>query len=118
MIQPDPMVPDQPGEPLVDVKVPDLEGTALAGQELFKANCAVCHGDNAAGRNGAGPPLVHRIYEPNHHGDGAFLLAVTRGVKAHHWPFGDMPSVPGVNINDIEQIVVYVRTLQKANGIF
>ncbi|MCB1481929.1 MAG: cytochrome c [Rhodobiaceae bacterium] len=101
----------------VSVVVPELLGDAQAGKALFDANCAECHGTNASGTN-AGPPLVHKIYEPNHHGDMAFLLAAKQGVRAHHWPFGDMPPVPGVSEQDVGRIVAYVRTLQKANGIF
>lgn len=102
---------------LVAVTVPDLSGAALEGETLFKKNCAACHGDNAAGRDGLGPPLVHKIYEPGHHGDGAFFLAVQQGVRAHHWPFGNMQPVAGVSHNDVENIIAYVRTLQRANGI-
>lgn len=99
------------------VSVPELPSTAAAGEILFNDNCATCHGTNAAGLEGAGPPLVHIIYEPNHHSDAAFHLAVQRGVRAHHWPFGDMPPVEGVGGEDVDKIVAYVRTLQRANGI-
>lgn len=109
--------PGASGAALVEVQVPALEGEALAGETLFRENCASCHGENAGGREGIGPPLVHKIYEPGHHADGAFLLATARGVRAHHWPFGDMPPVEGVSQADVEKIVVYVRTLQRANGI-
>ncbi|MEE4010581.1 cytochrome c [Roseibium sp. FZY0029] len=109
--------PGGSGAALVEVQVPALEGEALAGETLFRENCASCHGENAGGREGIGPPLVHKIYEPGHHADGAFLLATARGVRAHHWPFGDMPPVEGVSQADVEKIVVYVRTLQRANGI-
>lgn len=102
----------------VNVVVPVLTGQAQAGKALFDANCAECHGANAAGTADAGPPLVHKIYEPNHHGDLAFQLAARNGVRAHHWPFGNMPAVPGVTEQDVDKIVVYVRSLQKANGIF
>ena len=105
------------GAAMVSVTVPELTGPALEGEGLFRENCAACHGDNAAGRDGAGPPLVHKIYEPGHHGDGAFVLAALRGVRAHHWPFGDMPPVEGVTQDDVERIVAYVRKLQRANGI-
>ncbi|MBZ0217891.1 MAG: cytochrome c [Fimbriimonadaceae bacterium] len=99
------------------VVVPTLSQTALMGKTLFDANCARCHGNNAAGGN-SGPPLVHKIYEPNHHADMAFVLAAKRGVRAHHWPFGNMPALPDLAESDLTRIVVYVRELQKANGIF
>jgi mono/diheme cytochrome c family protein len=105
------------GTPIVQVNVPELSGTAAAGQAVFEDNCATCHGANASGVEGAGPPLVHVIYEPNHHSDAAFHLAVQRGVRAHHWRYGDMPPVEGVGQEDVENILVYVRTLQRANGI-
>ena len=105
------------GAPIVDVTVPELDTLALAGKAAFDANCASCHGANAAGQDGVAPPLVHIIYEPNHHGDRAFYLAAQQGVRAHHWPFGDMPPVEGVSEAEIGRIVAYVRTLQRANGI-
>jgi mono/diheme cytochrome c family protein len=105
------------GRPLVTVEVPELSAGEKAGEALFAANCAACHGVNAAGNDGAGPPLVHKIYEPNHHGDAAFQLAAQRGVRAHHWEFGDMAPVPGITEDEISKIVAYVRTLQRANGI-
>lgn len=45
---------------------------------------------NAAGKHGLAPPLVHRIYEPDHHGDRAFLSTVQNGVQSHHWDFCGM----------------------------
>ncbi|OBY25022.1 c-type cytochrome [Leisingera sp. JC1] len=108
----------EPGAPLSAVKLPaDLSETALIGKRAFDAVCADCHGENAAGRNGMGPPLVHKIYEPSHHGDAAFLLAVRNGVRAHHWEFGSMPPQQGLTDGDVKGITRYVRELQKANGI-
>jgi len=106
------------GQILVEVIVPELSPEAMDGEDIFNANCAVCHGPNAAGKNGLGPPLVHIIYETGHHGDQAFHLAARNGVKAHHWPFGNMPPVPGVKDSEVDKIVYYVRELQRANGIF
>jgi len=105
------------GEAMAEVMVPELTGEAKAGEAIFNARCATCHGANAAGQNGVAPPLVHIIYEPNHHSDAAFHLATQRGVRSHHWPFGDMPPVEGVGEADVEKILAYVRTLQRANGI-
>ncbi len=105
------------GSAMVDVTVPELGIMETAGMKAFDANCAACHGANAAGREGAGPPLVHVIYEPSHHGDGSFYLAARNGVRAHHWSFGDMPAQPQVTENEVERIVAYVRALQRASGI-
>lgn len=116
-LQPAPTEMAAAGAPLVQVTVPDLSAEASAGEALFNANCATCHGTNAAGQEGVAPPLVHVIYEPNHHGDAAFHMAAQRGVRAHHWPFGDMPPVDGIDGEDIDKIVAYVRLLQRANGI-
>nr|WP_108263385.1 amidase family protein [Mangrovicoccus ximenensis] len=66
------------------------------GKQAFDAACAECHGENAAGRQGSGPPLVHVIYEPGHHAD---------------------PAQPGVTRADVAAITAYVRELQRANGI-
>lgn len=105
------------GEPLVSVSVPELSERAKAGQVAFEANCASCHGNNAAGKDGFAPPLVHKIYEPDHHADLSFQLAVKNGVRAHHWRFGNMPPVESVSEDKVADIVVYVRELQRANGI-
>ena len=104
---------------LAQVTVPQtLSEDAQIGQRVFDAKCAACHGTNAAGRDGAGPPLVHKVYEPSHHGDAAFLLAARNGVRAHHWDFGNMPPVDGITDAEIGYVTRYVRELQKANGIF
>ena len=102
----------------VAVTVPALSDTAQAGAAVFNSRCALCHGANAAGGTGLGPPLVHIIYEPGHHQDFAFRNAVQNGVPSHHWQFGDMLPVPGVAAEDVERIICYVRELQRANGIF
>lgn len=109
--------PDGAGEPIVAVTVPELDQAARAGEAAFNEKCASCHGGNAAGQAGVAPPLVHVIYEPNHHGDQSFYLAAQRGVRSHHWPFGDMPPVEGISDKEVGQIITYVRTLQRANGI-
>jgi mono/diheme cytochrome c family protein len=87
-----------------------------AGETTFNTNCAACHGKQAAGTD-HGPPLVHKVYEPNHHGDQAFQLAAANGVRAHHWQFGNMPKIESVTPGDVDQIVKYVRWLQRQAGI-
>jgi len=105
------------GESLADVSVPRLSAEQKQGESLFNASCASCHGINAAGKDGLAPPLVHKIYEPSHHGDMAFVLAAKQGVRQHHWQFGNMPPQPDVTDEQIQLIVAYVRALQRANGI-
>lgn len=107
----------QSGAPLVAVTVPQLDDTATIGAAIFAKTCAACHGDSAAGKEGFGPPLVHKIYEPSHHGDEAFQRGVANGVQSHHWPFGDMPPQEGLTRGDVAMVVAYVRALQRANGI-
>jgi mono/diheme cytochrome c family protein len=87
-----------------------------AGEAKFNAHCSACHGPQATGTQ-QGPPLVHKIYEPNHHGDAAFLRAAEFGVRAHHWEFGNMPKIDAVSSGDVEQIIGYVRWLQRQAGI-
>ena len=105
------------GDPMVAIGLPEISGNELIGKNVFDAKCASCHGENATGKYGLAPPLVHKIYEPSHHGDMAFVRAAQLGVKSHHWKFGDMPPVDGVTEAEVAYIIAYVRTLQRANGI-
>lgn len=93
-----------------------VPGSLAGGRAAFEVRCAGCHGFEAGG-TGHGPPLVHPVYRPSHHADAAFQLAVTSGVRAHHWTYGDMPPVRGVDRADVERIVAYVRWLQRRAGI-
>lgn len=97
------------------VVVPTLTPAAAKGQTAFNGVCADCHGQNAQGGPG-GPSLVHTVYWPRHHADGAFRLAVRRGVRAHHWGFGNMPPQDDkVTEAEVEDIIVFIRELQRAN---
>ena len=64
-----------------------------------------------------GPPLLDQIYAPGHHPDAAIRAAVRNGVQPHHWPLGPMPALPHVGDDEIESIIAYVRSVQRANGI-
>ncbi len=87
------------------------------GEAKFNNFCSRCHGPQGKGTNN-GPPLVHKIYEPNHHADMAFQRAAALGVRAHHWKFGNMPKIDGVVPEDVSQIIAYIRWLQRQAGIF
>ena len=108
-----PEPPRQAAQPPVSENMAQIS----RGKSLFSRNCMRCHGPEAKGTR-IGPPLVHKYYEPSHHGDAAFFMAVTRGVKSHHWKFGDMAPVPGVAPEEVALIVHYVRWLQRKAGIF
>ena len=100
------------GKPVSDAVPADVQ----SGESKFAANCAACHGLRGVGTK-QGPPLVHKIYEPNHHADIAFHRAVENGVRAHHWEFGNMPKIEGVTPAETDQIIRYVRWLQREAGI-
>lgn len=99
---------------------PGLMPNPAQGKTLFLQNCASCHGADLKGvdqGNKKGPPLLHKIYEPSHHGNAAFQLAAKNGVRAHHWPYGDMAPVPQVTPDDVAHITAYVRAEQRKVGI-
>lgn len=105
-------------QPIEIVLVPDqISEWGLLGKNIFQHKCQSCHGINAAGRHEIGPPLVHKIYETSHHSDKSFYRAIALGVKAHHWPFGNMAAVEGLTQGDVKAIISYVRELQRENGI-
>lgn len=87
-----------------------------AGEEPYNKRCSICHGSAGIG-TAMGPPLVHKIYEPGHHGDASFYMAVARGVGSHHWGFGNMPPIQGVTKEEVGDIISYVRALQREKGI-
>ena len=98
------------------IVVPELSAEARRGEIAFQNYCMVCHGENARGTD-KGPPLLNRIYSPSHHSNVSFSRAVTLGARQHHWLFGDMPPLPQVGRENIDLIIIYMRELQKANGI-
>ena len=99
-------------ETTIPVQNPDL---VAEGEVLYAANCAECHGADLRGTD-RGPSHLSEVYEPDHHADGAFLLAVQAGSRAHHWPFGDMPPIEGLIPEDVEAIVAFVREQQRIKG--
>ena len=102
------------GEPDNGIAVQDPDLVAI-GQPLYQGNCSSCHGSDLRGTD-LGPSHLSVVYEPNHHGDGAFILAARNGVRQHHWPYGDMAPVPGLDDSDLEAIIAYVRENQREFG--
>ena len=111
------MVACSGGEPNGDSGPDASEEAFKRGEAVFKAQCTVCHGTTGQGTP-AGPPLVHAIYNPNHHPDFAFHNAVNNGVPQHHWAFGDMAPRPGLRDGDVNNIICYIRQLQVNEGIY
>lgn len=89
----------------------------VLGMQKFQKFCSSCHGKWGNGTN-QGPPLMHGFYKPSHHGDPAFYRAPLKGVRAHHWRFGNMPPVPGIMRKDIDTLLPFIRWLQRENGIY
>ena len=102
------------GEPDARIAVQDPDLVAI-GEPLYQGSCASCHGSDLRGSD-LGPSHLSVVYEPNHHGDGAFILAARNGVRQHHWPYGDMAPVPGLDDSELEAIIAYVRENQREFG--
>lgn len=104
------------GSPADEIGVsPPDPGLLEAGALLYAENCAQCHGADLRGTD-QGPSFLSEVYEPGHHGDGAFMLAVMNGVAPHHWQYGPMPPIEGLSPEDVDSIVAFVRDRQQTEG--
>ena len=88
---------------------------ASEGATLYNANCASCHGSDLRG-TALGPSHLSIVYEPGHHPDDSFRAAISDGVTPHHWPFGAMPPVIGLDDDEIDAIIAYIREVQQREG--
>lgn len=86
------------------------------GAALYAESCASCHGEDLRGTPD-GPSHLSEVYAPDHHPDEAFRSAVANGVAAHHWNFGDMEPVEGLNDDEVTAIIAYVRQQQDLHGL-
>lgn len=91
---------------------PDLRATAdatqlAAGSELFAANCAACHGENAKGLTDTGAPNLTDSYW-TYGGDRASIRQ-----SVYHGRTGTMPSWEGrLSPTDIKLLTLYVLDLR------
>lgn len=85
------------------------------GAALYAANCASCHGAELEGTD-LGPSHLSIVYEPGHHGDEAFESAIRNGAPQHHFDFGPMPPVEGLDDDEIDAIISFVRAEQERQG--
>jgi len=88
-----------------------IAADARKGRVIFSARCASCHGKSGEGTD-QGPPMSHKIYEPDHHSDYSIERAVKFGVRSHHWGFGNMPPIPGLSAEDVQHVIAYIRQEQ------
>ena len=102
--------------PLTDVDPGPVPPALAQGERTYQSRCLGCHGPHGIGTR-QGPPLMHRYYEPSHHADEAFRLAIRFGVRPHHWHFGPMPPVPGLYDSAVSGVIGYIRWLQRRRGI-
>ncbi len=97
-------------------QVPEQDPVLVAaGEPLYTANCATCHGEDLRGTE-RGPSHLSDLYRPGHHADGAFFLAVKIGSTQHHWSFGSMPPIADLTDEDVAAITAFVRENQRTEG--
>lgn len=85
------------------------------GAEIYASSCASCHGTDLRGTD-KGPSQLSIVYEPNHHPDAAYRSAIINGAGQHHWNFGDMEPVEGLDDEQIEAVIAYIRSEQQRLG--
>ncbi len=110
----DPRLVDESNSPENAAPVTGSPAT-LQGADLYAATCAECHGADLRGTD-EGPSFLSPVYNPNHHSDDNFRLAVQIGARQHHWRFGNMPPVEGLSEADVEAIIAFVREQQAIRG--
>ena len=89
--------------------------TVELGRVAFASDCAGCHGRLARG-TARGPDLIRPEYGPAAVSDDRFRRAVRRGTPAVNGSAG-MPAVHGVPERRLGQMTVFLREMQRANGI-
>ncbi|MCB1041206.1 MAG: cytochrome c [Acidimicrobiales bacterium] len=94
---------------------PSPDDQLAIGEATYQASCAACHGTDLRGTD-RGPSHLSIVYEPGHHGDDAFRVAIANGAAQHHWNFGPMPPVPGLSDEEVEAVIAYVRDQQRQEG--
>lgn len=103
--------------PAISAESIEIPFSLAKGQLLYEKYCSSCHGLQLNGSD-KGPPLVHPFYKPSHHDDKSFYRAALKGVKQHHWNFGDMPPVPGMTPGKMDRVVPYLRYYQRQKKLY
>jgi mono/diheme cytochrome c family protein len=92
----------------IQVVVPPITG-AIDGEELFDANCAVCHGANASG--GVGPNLT---VEFQRNSQQQIMDIIKKGRLNIDRP--SMPAWAHLGDDAITALVNFIRSIQVAEG--
>lgn len=103
--------------PAISAENIEIPFNLAKGQLLYERYCSSCHGLQLEGSD-KGPPLVHPFYKPSHHNDKTFYRAALKGVKQHHWNFGDMPPVAGMTPGKMDRVVPYLRYYQRQKKLY
>lgn len=93
----------------------DSSSSAASGATLYRQSCASCHGSDLRGTD-MGPSHLSEVYAPSHHSDDSFRAAITQGSPAHHWDFGNMSPVVGLDADEIDAILTFIRAQQDEHG--
>lgn len=90
---------------------------AARGEALFRGEgtCATCHGPNLEGTV-MGPSLLDPRYDESVFPDDEIRAAVRNGVQPKNWDLGVMPALPHLDGADIDAIIAFVRSQQRAEG--
>ena len=84
----------------------------MAGQAQFNKVCANCHGPDAMGGNRA-PSMIQERFTISKYSNENISQIITNGSNS-----GAMPSLKNrVSEKEIEEIIKYIRYLQKESGL-
>jgi cytochrome c oxidase cbb3-type subunit 3 len=89
-----------------DYSTPENIGRIEAGKEVFIANCAVCHGENARGNRDLGAPNLTDPYWI-YGGDLQTIVNSVHGGRQGHMPTWDERLTEG----NIKILALYVHSL-------
>ena len=88
-----------------------LSQLAKAGRNIYMQHCVDCHGDKALGSE-KGPSLHQHEYAVRNRSQQSFHEAITKGLRANTYTFGDMPAFR-LTYNEIERVARYVREVRR-----
>lgn len=99
-----------------EAEVDPATGVAAAGEAVYAANCAACHGAELEGA-AAGPPLLDPRYGPDELSDEAVVTAIREGAQPRLFDLGAMPPLRDLEPQEIADVIAYMRQQQAAAGI-